>query len=93
MSSHSLENHLGKYSFTLYFKSLNSHPLDFLLHFITFKHVKISLLYLNSNKFATHANILTKKLINQFEIQIVHEQEIHTFNVQIMNMVFNAFTM
>ena len=60
---------------------------------MTFKHVKISFLYLNSNKFATHANILTKKLINQFEIQIAHEQEIRTFNVQTMNMAFNAFTM
>ena len=76
-----------------HFKSLNSYPLDFLLHFITFKHVKISFLYLNSNKFATHANILTKKLINQFEIQIGLEQEICTFNVQTMNIAFNAFTM
>ena len=76
-----------------HFKSLNSHFLDFLFHFITFKHVKISFLYLNSNKFTTHANILTKKLINQFEIQIAHEQEIRTFNVQTMNMAFNTFTM
>ena len=60
---------------------------------MTFKHVKISFLYLNSNKFSTHANILTKKLINQFEIQIAHEQEIRPFNVQTMNMTFNAFTM
>ena len=41
----------------------------------------------------THANILTKKLINQFEIQIVHKQEICTFNVQTKNMAFNASTM
>ena len=59
MSSHSLENHLGKYLYTL----------------------------------STHANILTKKLINQFENQIAYEQEIHTFNVKTMNMAFNAFTM
>ena len=72
---------------------MNFHHLDFLLHFMTFKHVKISSLYLNSNKFATHANILAKKLINQFEIQISHEQEICTFNVQTMNLAFNAFTM
>ena len=71
---------------------LNSYLLDFLLHFITFKHVKSSFLFLNSNKFATHANIVTKKLINQFEIQIAHEQEIRTFNVQNMNMVFYAST-
>ena len=37
------------------------------------------------HKSATHAKILTKKLINQFEIQIAHKQEIHTFNVQTMN--------
>ena len=45
------------------------------------------------HKFATHAKILTKKLINQFEIQIAHEQEIRTFNVQTMNMAFNVSTM
>ena len=73
--------------------SLNSHHLNFLLHFITFKHVKSSFLFLNSYKFTTQENILTKKLINQFETQIAHEQEIRTFNVQTMNMAFNAFTM
>ena len=82
MFSHNLENHLGKYS----------HSLDFLLHFTIFKHIKSSFLFLNSYKFATLANILTKKLINQFEIQIAHEQGICTFNVQTMNMVFNAST-
>ena len=91
VSSYSLRTYILKCSG--HFKSLNSHPLDFLLHFITFKHVKSLFLFLNSNKFATHANILTKKLINQFEIQIAHGQEIYTFNVQTMNMAFNAFTM
>ena len=75
-----------------HFKSLNSHHLDFPLHFITFKHVKSSFLFLNLYKFTTHANILTKKLVNQFEIQIAHEKEIRTFNVQTMNIVFNAST-
>ena len=37
------------------------------------------------HKSATHAKILTKKLINQFEIQIAYKQQIHTFNVQTMN--------
>ena len=75
-----------------HFKSLSFHLLDFLLHFITIKHVKISFFYLNSNKFATYANILTKKFINQFEIQTAHEQVICIFIVQTMNMAFNVST-